>query len=124
MGTKNNPGEYDCYAIAEPDEPMFVLIARDRDASALVRQWARARQLRGEHPRKVAEAQRCADAMEAWRTDQHVACQHDHATSLMVGAPAPVGGAVSSVWSWCPDCGAIQSDGTDWTLPTRKQEKT
>lgn len=29
MGTKNNPGAFDCYANAEPDEPMFVLLARD-----------------------------------------------------------------------------------------------
>jgi hypothetical protein len=29
MGTKSNPGPFDCYAKAEPDEPMFVLLARD-----------------------------------------------------------------------------------------------
>ena len=25
MGTKNEPGEFDCYAAAEPDEPMFII---------------------------------------------------------------------------------------------------
>lgn len=25
MGTKNDPGKYDCYASADPDEPLFVL---------------------------------------------------------------------------------------------------
>ncbi len=40
MGTKNNPGKFDCYAKAEPDEPMFVLLARDRIAPTLVRIWA------------------------------------------------------------------------------------
>jgi len=28
MATKKNPGEFDCYANAGPDEPMFVLLAR------------------------------------------------------------------------------------------------
>ena len=37
MGTKNNPGVFDCYANAEPDEPMFVLLGRDKDAATLVR---------------------------------------------------------------------------------------
>lgn len=32
MGTKNNPGKYDCYAKAEPDEPLFTL--RGKDVSA------------------------------------------------------------------------------------------
>lgn len=30
MGTKNNPGEFDCYANAAPDEPMFILLGRDQ----------------------------------------------------------------------------------------------
>lgn len=29
MGTKNNPGKYDCYAKLEPDEPHFVLRGKD-----------------------------------------------------------------------------------------------
>ena len=66
MGTKNNPGDYDCYANAEPDEPMFVLLGRDRHGSALVRQWADTRETMGEDPAKVQEARDCADAMDAW----------------------------------------------------------
>jgi hypothetical protein len=66
MGTKNNPGIYDCYANAEPDEPMFVLLARDRQAPGLVREWAHQRALLGEAPAMVAEARACADAMEKW----------------------------------------------------------
>ena len=69
MGTKNNPGDYDCYANADPDEPMFVLLARDRYAPALVRQWAAKREMGGEATAKVAEARQCADAMEQWRQD-------------------------------------------------------
>jgi hypothetical protein len=66
MGTKNNPGKFDCYANAEPDEPMFVLLGRDASAGALVREWAEWRRLRGEDPAKVQEAIDCADAMDAW----------------------------------------------------------
>jgi hypothetical protein len=40
MGTKNNPGEFDCYSKALPDEPMFVLLARDPRSVQLVRMWA------------------------------------------------------------------------------------
>ena len=43
MGTKNNPGQFDCYANAEPDEPMFVLLGRDRLAPFLVSIWSKIR---------------------------------------------------------------------------------
>jgi hypothetical protein len=43
MGTKNNPGKFDCYANAEPDEPMFVLLGRDRLAAHLVSIWSKVR---------------------------------------------------------------------------------
>jgi hypothetical protein len=71
MGTKNNPGEYDCYEKAKPDEPMFVLLARDEQAPDLVRTWATNRLVKEwkpgqEIPGKYTEAMECADAMEAW----------------------------------------------------------
>lgn len=67
MGTKNNPGAYDCYANADPDEPMFVLLGRDKYAPMLVRLWAEMRFLDGEEKAKVLEAHRCADDMERFR---------------------------------------------------------
>lgn len=66
MGTKKNPGDYDCYANAEPDEPMFVLLGRDDRAPALVEAWADASEKRGTAPAKVAEARNCAAAMRVW----------------------------------------------------------
>lgn len=69
MGTKNNPGRYDCYAKAEPDEPMFTLLARDPTAPAAVRLWAAQKWQEGESPEKIAEARAIADAMEAWRKE-------------------------------------------------------
>ena len=95
MGTKNDPAPFDCYANAEPDEPMFVLLARDRVAPDTVRMWAALRALHladdreaiaylggvalglversdtsgipaDEHA-QIAEALDCADAMQQWR---------------------------------------------------------
>lgn len=43
MGTKNNPGEYDCYAKLADDEPYFVLRGKDPSARYLVRIWVHLR---------------------------------------------------------------------------------
>lgn len=86
MGTKNNPGEYDCYVNASPDEPLFVLRSTDPVAPLLVAIWAALRENNEEaadmflsdaknitHRRgrridkKSAEAFKCADAMRAYR---------------------------------------------------------
>lgn len=76
MGTKNQPALFDCFANAEPDEPMFVLLARDVTAPALVRAWAYQRSnaidngMRPETDRaQVTEALACAAAMVAWRQE-------------------------------------------------------
>ena len=74
MGSKLNPGAYDCYENALPDEPMFVLLARDPSAPELVEYWATERQrqidnARRPHPDQamVDEAVRCAANMRHWR---------------------------------------------------------
>jgi hypothetical protein len=67
MGTKKKPGKFDCYKNAKPDEPIFVLLARDPDAPFVVEQWAHQRVLRGEDQEKVQEARDCAAAMRKWR---------------------------------------------------------
>jgi hypothetical protein len=75
MGTKNNPGAYDCYENAEPDEPMFVLLARDELAPGSVREWAREYALKcgidltPPQNKKINEAYSCADAMDKWRRE-------------------------------------------------------
>lgn len=73
MGTKRNPGQFDCYLKAERDEPIFTLRAKDPASPALVRSWANDRIRRidaGDYPLadhvKVEEALACADAMEGW----------------------------------------------------------
>lgn len=67
MGTKTDPGNFDCYAAAAPDEPMFILLARDHHAPLLVRLWAALRELDREDAGKVSEARACAAVMEIWR---------------------------------------------------------
>jgi hypothetical protein len=66
MATKNNPGKYDCYANAEPDEPIFVLLGRDKHAPTLVWLWATLRQLDGEPQEVVTEARDCCISMMQW----------------------------------------------------------
>jgi len=69
MGTKNNPGSFDCYAAADPDEPIFILLGRDKNAPDLIRRWAHERSRAGENPLKVQEALNCAAAMDSYRRD-------------------------------------------------------
>lgn len=69
MGTKNNPGKFDCYANADDNEPMFILLARDKHAPALVWLWATMRELDGEDMAKVVEARECTNAMIAWQKE-------------------------------------------------------
>ena len=65
MATKNNPGPYDCFANAGPDEPLFILLGRDRHAPALVWLWSALRELEEEDPAKVLNALSCARDMLA-----------------------------------------------------------
>lgn len=74
MGSKNKPGDFDCYGNALPDEPMFILLARDPRAPDLVEAWAGARIYdiaTGKRPQgdmaMVEEAQQCAKNMRSWR---------------------------------------------------------
>jgi hypothetical protein len=70
MGTKNNPGQFDCYAKADPDEPIFTIRAKDPIGAMIVRTWAieaGARRLADDD--KLREALQCADSMEEWRAE-------------------------------------------------------
>lgn len=74
MGTKNNPGRFDCHAKALPDEPVFTLLARDPDFYRLVMDWAQQREFDvwcGRCPPEdmdmVKEARQCALDGQVWR---------------------------------------------------------
>lgn len=95
MGTKNNPGSFDCHAAADPDEPLFTLLARDPLACYMVRIWAAVRSsdpetairtfevmMAREMPQytakptdfaKVHEAVNCSHAMMQWRIEREQA---------------------------------------------------
>lgn len=92
MGSKNEPGSFDCYHNALPDEPMFILLARDPSAPDLVDAWATERQRqinKGFRPASdqamVDEAITCAANMRhwrvvnngAWRTPQGTEAPHE-----------------------------------------------
>lgn len=79
MATKNNPGEFDCYAAADPDEPLFILRANDELAPALVNLWAmiRSRAELGDMQNVLIEAIRIADAkppMSMKKYDEALRC--------------------------------------------------
>ena len=90
MGTKNNPGKFDCYHAADPDEPMFIMLARDPLAAFLTSIWSSMRygdteaamvkfnkMITDLAPRyavspdcdKASEALECAMKMFAWRKE-------------------------------------------------------
>lgn len=71
MGYKHKD---DCYNSAMDDEPMFVILARDKNAPEIVEKWAMARDeaiRKGQQPtsdwKKVEEALRLSVQMRAWR---------------------------------------------------------
>lgn len=90
MGTKLNPGQYDCYAKLEPDEPYFLLCSKDPIGEYLVSAWvalragdvAAAKRIMENAGKawkesgrtnlpygsgKSLEAQQCAEAMRDWQ---------------------------------------------------------
>lgn len=78
MGTKNNPGKFDCYEKALPDEPVFVVLARDPEFARLVRNWAESRSRAiacGDRPETdggmVLEAYDVATRGERWRKENN-----------------------------------------------------
>lgn len=93
MGTKNNPGQFDCYTKAHPDEPLFVLRAKDPFGADMVSLWAalavgdiytaiavfnalmqEARKNphdMGYESSKFKEAVKCADAMRDWHEQRY-----------------------------------------------------
>lgn len=76
MGTKLEPGKYDCDAKAVDDEPKFTLLARDRLFVPLVERWAHERALeidadiRADTPAEREQIDEAMDVVQqalAWR---------------------------------------------------------
>ncbi len=64
MATKHTDG---CFQKAEDDEPLFTLLARDPMASVLVQIWATSCEAMGQPEHRSEEANKVAEAMDAWR---------------------------------------------------------
>lgn len=70
METKNNPGPFSCYANAAPDEPMFILLARDKASPSAVRMWCLQRIKTGKNrieDAQIQDAYAVAKAMEEYQ---------------------------------------------------------
>jgi hypothetical protein len=63
MGLKHTD---ECLRKTAPDEPIFVLCARDASAPKFVRGWAADAKARGVRQEKVDEAYELADKMDNW----------------------------------------------------------
>jgi hypothetical protein len=72
MGTKNNPGDFDCYAKLAPDEPYFIVRGQDILAPGVVRRWATLALEAGVDRAKIAEAERVAYDMERYQQGKKV----------------------------------------------------
>jgi hypothetical protein len=80
VGSKNNPGKFDCYSRAEPDEPVFVLLGRDPVASFVVEYWAMLRERLGKTEQEaIDEARSCALEMQQWARSKGKEQQLAHA---------------------------------------------
>ncbi len=61
-----------CFNKAAPEEPLFVLRAKDRLAANMVRAWAATAENSGTHePEKIAQARALADQMDEYRKRVH-----------------------------------------------------
>jgi len=61
-----------CLNRAEKDEPMFVLLARDKVAPETIRSWITHRLVSGKNrmdDEKIIEAYKCLHEMEKWRRE-------------------------------------------------------
>lgn len=68
MGTKRNPGRFDCYAKAGDDEPIFTLRAKDPHAYLAIAYWCSVyRQAPDHDPEKLEEARALINDIHDWR---------------------------------------------------------
>lgn len=111
MATKNKPGDYDCYAKADPDEPIFVLLGRDVTASFVVRHWIRVRKalrLGGDKEQEqLSDAKQCSYDMRGWasRLDKDIEGAHLAERSVLwkLGVQLLAGQGIR-IWGEEEDC--------------------
>lgn len=102
ISTLDSPGEFDALAHLRPDEPYFLLLARDRLAPALVQKWAdenRARALAERENmspeayerelRKSTEAEAIGWAMQAYKAGQNAKAVQERQITTYSGHELP-----------------------------------
>lgn len=94
---RSRKAAYDCLGKKEPDEPIFVLLARDSAGPSAIKVWATlwlqeiSLGLRPKADRdQVTEALKIATDMEIWRRDRHQKAQH--AAMKFDGEGRPISG--------------------------------
>ena len=70
MGTRVNPGKFDCLNKVHPNEPIFILRGNDKLAPSLIAAWTDRAEQGGCRIEKVHEARQCAQDMLAWQRAQ------------------------------------------------------
>lgn len=72
MATKDNPGKYDCYSKAAPDEPLFTLRGKDPSAPYFVQMWTASRMGNKEAVHNMVEMMfHDNDVLARVSTDEH-----------------------------------------------------
>lgn len=79
MGTKAEPGRFDGYGKAEPDEPIFTLLGRDPAAPKLIRAWVFEHQNAKTDGVQLMEALAVADEM-----DQYLIARNKRVTAPVI----------------------------------------
>ena len=111
-----------CFVKALPDEPAFVLLARDPMAAALVRTWCAVRRMSiadGSRPAsdldQVVKAENTADAMELWRSNADEAWRKQGQLPLVATDRASLEDAMSvdaRAWAAAMEAaGPLDADG-------------
>lgn len=114
MGTRNNPGMFNCYASALPDEEVFTVLGRDPATPATIRFWVAERQRLGkvvtmDDQQRMREALVVADRAEDWRARMIEAAGEDGDPVWRLPRPAGLddGPAIRTTpelrWSADPD---------------------
>lgn len=89
MGTKSNPGKYDCYNAAKPDEPIFILLGRDPAAYLTIKFWIVLRRAIYPNEPKTDEAENCVNEMKKYCMDSDRAIYARQLWSLFKGIAFP-----------------------------------
>lgn len=97
-----------CLGRSQNDEPVFVLVARDRHASSVVRRWAEMTAHFDGASAKTDEALKIADQMDEWRKGREIPAPVQNPVDL---AKAEIGRVMTGLALELPE--AVHRDATE-----------